>query len=237
MIYDEVQKHRGKIADPNYKKLSQEEILALPYEQRKELYESRRLESNGQLKPSRNLRNHYAEIVKLLDQYDHIVFTTKKERIAVLIRIRDYAKYEEFLHRWFIYSEMIKFKPEFVDPEVKFTDAADVFAKIMQRLGMALSEADYNDFIKIELEKAKAEANNPNTKRLSHEEVMANLTKQRENRERQISFDMVTDENLTDQIILANLAEAEKEAADPNTRWLTQDEVFDPIRKEFGYEV
>jgi addiction module RelB/DinJ family antitoxin len=56
-------------------------------------------------------------------------------------------------------------------------------------------------------------------------------------RERRIPFAMVTQEYLNDQIILAKLAEAEKEAADPNTKWLTQDEVFGPIRERFGYEV
>jgi addiction module RelB/DinJ family antitoxin len=56
-------------------------------------------------------------------------------------------------------------------------------------------------------------------------------------RERRVPFEMVTEEYLADQIILAKLAEAEKEAADPNTKWLTQDEVFGPIRERFGYEV
>ena len=56
-------------------------------------------------------------------------------------------------------------------------------------------------------------------------------------RERRVPFDMVTQEYLNDRIILAKLAEAEKEAADPNTRWLTRDEVFAPIRERFGYEV
>jgi addiction module RelB/DinJ family antitoxin len=56
-------------------------------------------------------------------------------------------------------------------------------------------------------------------------------------RERRIPFAMVTDDYLSDQIILARLAEAEKEAADLNVRWFTQDEVFVPIREQFGYEL
>lgn len=56
-------------------------------------------------------------------------------------------------------------------------------------------------------------------------------------RERRIPFDMVTGEYLSDQIILAKLIEAEREAADPNTQWLTQDEVFARVRERFGYEV
>jgi len=53
-------------------------------------------------------------------------------------------------------------------------------------------------------------------------------------RERRIPFDMVTQEYLADQAILAKLAEVEN---DPDTKWLTRDEVFSPIRKRFGYEV
>ena len=53
-------------------------------------------------------------------------------------------------------------------------------------------------------------------------------------RERKIPFDMVISEYLNDQVILAKLAEVE---TDPNTKWLTRDEVFAPIRERFGYEV
>ena len=56
-------------------------------------------------------------------------------------------------------------------------------------------------------------------------------------RERKVPFAMVTEEYINDRAILAKLAEAEKEAADPNTKLLTQDEVFGPIRERFGYEV
>jgi len=56
-------------------------------------------------------------------------------------------------------------------------------------------------------------------------------------RERKVPFAMVTEEYINDRAILAKLAEAEREAADPNTKLLTQDEVFSPIRERFGYEV
>ena len=48
-----------------------------------------------------------------------------------------------------------------------------------------------------------------------------------------IPFDMVTNEYLNDRIILAKLAEVENA---PDTKWLTRDEVFSPIRERFGYE-
>ena len=56
-------------------------------------------------------------------------------------------------------------------------------------------------------------------------------------RERRIPFDMVTKEYLADQAILAKLAEVEKEMSSPDTKWLTQDEVFGPIREQLGYEI
>ena len=56
-------------------------------------------------------------------------------------------------------------------------------------------------------------------------------------RERRIPFAMVTSEYLTDQIILRKLTEAEKEADDPTTTWLSHNEVFGKIREKYGYEV
>ena len=54
-------------------------------------------------------------------------------------------------------------------------------------------------------------------------------------REKRIPFELVTTQYLTDQMILEKLAEAEKEAADPNTKWLSHNEVFGKIRERYGY--
>ena len=56
-------------------------------------------------------------------------------------------------------------------------------------------------------------------------------------REKKIPFELVTTQYLADRIILEKLAEAEKEASDPNTAWLSHDEVFAKIREKHGYEV
>jgi addiction module RelB/DinJ family antitoxin len=56
-------------------------------------------------------------------------------------------------------------------------------------------------------------------------------------RERRIPFDMVTEEYLRDQAILAELDEIDKEMSAPDAKWLTRDEVFGPIRERLGYEV
>ena len=56
-------------------------------------------------------------------------------------------------------------------------------------------------------------------------------------RERRIPFDMVTTQYLADHVILKELAVAEKEAANPNVKWLSHDAVFSKIRERHGYEV
>jgi addiction module RelB/DinJ family antitoxin len=56
-------------------------------------------------------------------------------------------------------------------------------------------------------------------------------------REKKIPFAMVTSQYLTDHIIIEKLAEAEKEANNPNSTWLSHDEVFGKIREKYKYEV
>ncbi len=50
------------------------------------------------VRPSRDLRNHYAEISEMLKDHDHVIITNHGRGESVLISIEDYAKYEEFLH-------------------------------------------------------------------------------------------------------------------------------------------
>lgn len=44
-------------------------------------------------------------------------------------------------------------------------------------------------------------------------------------------------EFLYSRYILNELEQAASEASDPNTKWLTQNEVFDKFRSKYGYEV
>ena len=56
-------------------------------------------------------------------------------------------------------------------------------------------------------------------------------------REKKIPFKMATTQYLTDQMIIGKLIEAEKEANNPNTTWLSHDDVFRKIREKHGYEI
>jgi antitoxin component of RelBE/YafQ-DinJ toxin-antitoxin module len=54
-------------------------------------------------------------------------------------------------------------------------------------------------------------------------------------REKRVPFEMATSRYLSDQEIAAKLIEAETEANDSNTKWLSHDEVFGPLREKYGY--
>ena len=56
-------------------------------------------------------------------------------------------------------------------------------------------------------------------------------------RERKIPFELVTTQYLADRMIQEKLAEAEREADNPNTKWLSHEEVFGKIREQYGYEI
>lgn len=88
------------------------------------------------VRPARDLRNNYAEIVRSLEQHDHVIITNNGVGESVLINIEDYAAYEEFLHHRFIYGELQKSKAEAADPNTTLIDAADVFDRIKQKIAV-----------------------------------------------------------------------------------------------------
>ena len=56
-------------------------------------------------------------------------------------------------------------------------------------------------------------------------------------RERKVPFELAAAQHMTDQSILQKLAEAETEAANPETVWLSQDDVFTKVREKYAYEI
>ena len=89
---------------------------------------------NTQVRPSRDLRNNYADIVKSLKQHDHVIITNNGVGESVLINIEDYKMYEEFLHHRFIYDELQKSKANSQSKDFKTKTADAVFSKIGKKL-------------------------------------------------------------------------------------------------------
>ena len=56
-------------------------------------------------------------------------------------------------------------------------------------------------------------------------------------REGRVPFAMVTSQYQASNMVQEKLLEAEQEAANPDTVWLSHDEVFESIRKQYNYEV
>ncbi len=82
------------------------------------------------VRPSRDLRNNYADVVKALKKHDHVIITNNGVGESVLIGIEDFADYEDYLHRRFVYNELQKSKAEISNPRVELTSSADVFKGI-----------------------------------------------------------------------------------------------------------
>ncbi len=64
------------------------------------------------VRPSRDLRNHYAELATIVKEHNHVIITNNGKGEAVLIGIEDYALYEEFLHHRHIAQELAKAKEQ-----------------------------------------------------------------------------------------------------------------------------
>ena len=88
-----------------------------------------------QVRPARDLRNNYPDVVRSLKEHDHVIITNNGVGESVLINMDVYAEFEKFLHHRYIYEELQKSKASLSDPNAKMTDAKDVFIRIEQRLG------------------------------------------------------------------------------------------------------
>ena len=86
------------------------------------------------VRPSRDLRNKYREVVNSLEQYDHIIITNNGVGEAVLINMDVFAMFEQFLHNQFIYDELQKSKGIMNDASTKKHGADEVHAELEQIL-------------------------------------------------------------------------------------------------------
>ena len=79
------------------------------------------------VRPSRDLRNHYAEISEMLKGHNHVIITNHGRGESVLINIEDYAKYEEFLHQRYVAEALAKAAQQTADPDTQWADHESVW--------------------------------------------------------------------------------------------------------------
>lgn len=82
------------------------------------------------VRPSRDLRNKYSELAKIVNQHNQVIITNNGKGEAVLIGIDEYAEYEKFLHRRYIEEELAQAKEMASDPDTKWLSHNEVWEKL-----------------------------------------------------------------------------------------------------------
>ena len=88
------------------------------------------------VRPSRDLRNHYAEISGIIKEHNHVIITNQGRGESVLINIEDYAKYEEYLHQRYVAEELAKAKRQAADPNTQWQDHDSVWGMLNKEYGL-----------------------------------------------------------------------------------------------------
>jgi len=86
-----------------------------------------------QVRPSRDLRNNYADVMKTLEQHEYVVITNQGRGDSVLIDMDDFAKYQQALHNERIFAALQESKAMLDDPNVELTPHGDVMAQLRRR--------------------------------------------------------------------------------------------------------
>jgi PHD/YefM family antitoxin component YafN of YafNO toxin-antitoxin module len=71
--------------------------------------------------------------VRSLKEHDRVIITNNGVGESVLINIEDYAEYEDFLHRRFVYDELQKSKAILDDPNVKLAPHSEVMDRLRKK--------------------------------------------------------------------------------------------------------
>lgn len=86
--------------------------------------------NNTHVRPSRDLRNHYAELSRLTKEHDHVIITNNGKGDTVLINFDDYASYEEFLHFKYIKRILAEAKEGMNKPNAVFLSEKEFWQEI-----------------------------------------------------------------------------------------------------------
>ena len=65
---------------------------------------------NIHVRPSRDLRNNYAELAGIIKDRDQVIITNNGRGEAVLIGIDEYAEFQEFAHRRYVKGKLTEAK-------------------------------------------------------------------------------------------------------------------------------
>lgn len=82
------------------------------------------------VRPSRDLRNNYAEIASIVKEHDQVIITNNGKGEAVLIGIEEYEEYEKYMHRRYVAEELEKAKKQADNPNTQWESHDDVWKRL-----------------------------------------------------------------------------------------------------------
>jgi prevent-host-death family protein len=90
-----------------------------------------------QIKPSSQLRNNYAEMIRIVkEDRDPVIITNNGKPDAVLINMDEYAAYEKFMHLQYVREKLAEAEKEAADPNVKWIPQEEVMARLREKYGL-----------------------------------------------------------------------------------------------------
>lgn len=90
-----------------------------------------------QIKPSSQLRNNYAEMIKLVkEERNPVIITNNGQADAVLINMDDYAEYEKFMHLQYVREKLAESKKSAADPDTVKLRHEDVWGRLGEKYGL-----------------------------------------------------------------------------------------------------
>ena len=86
-----------------------------------------------QVRPSKDLRNHYREIADIAKKSNPVIITNHGRGDTVLISMEDYAKFEDYIQHQYIINELEKAELEAADPNTQWHTHDEVWGEIWER--------------------------------------------------------------------------------------------------------
>jgi len=86
-----------------------------------------------QVRPSKDLRNHYREIADIAKRSNPVIITNHGRGDTVLISMDDYAKFEDFMQHRYIIDELEKAEQEAANPNTDWYTHDEVWSEIWER--------------------------------------------------------------------------------------------------------
>jgi prevent-host-death family protein len=89
---------------------------------------------NTYARPARDLRNNYAELMRMLKEHNQILITNNGKGEAVLINADDYAGYEEYLHQRYVIEKLKEAEEYAASPDALRLTAEEFFKRAREDL-------------------------------------------------------------------------------------------------------